>query len=243
MNGIGNTHVGKVREKNEDSFFASNTSIYGLPNLYIVADGMGGHNAGEIASKMSIHFFLRYLEANNMNYINSLELLIDSVKYANDNVYGESLEHEKYYGMGTTFTCCTILDDRLLVAHVGDSRAYLIEENKITQITVDHTYVNELFVLGKITKEEMDNHPKRNVITRALGTEPSIKVDGVSIINNSNYKLCICSDGLTDMILESDITSIVNNNTIENSSSKLINLANNNGGVDNITIVLVEVLI
>lgn len=240
MNGQGITDIGKIREKNEDSFFISNKAIYGLPNLYIIADGMGGHNAGEIASKLSIDFFLEYLERTKYLETCLLDKISDATKYSNKKIYEESIKNKEYSGMGTTFTCCLVDNYNLSIVHIGDSRIYLFEDNTIKQITKDHTYINEMFELGKITETEMISHPKRNMLTKAMGTSSIIDIDSYSIKIDYGNKFLICSDGLTDMVRNEDINNIVQNYNLGESLDKLIDLAITNGGQDNITIILTE---
>jgi PPM family protein phosphatase len=243
---IGKTNIGKVREKNEDAFFVSNKPFYGLENIYIVADGMGGHNAGEVASKMSIQLFLEYVENSYELKIEKkedvLNLLSSAISYANKNVYKESLEKEELAGMGTTFTCLTLCKGEVIIAHVGDTRAYIVTKTNISQLTNDHTYINEILSLAEISKDDAMSHPKRNMLTRALGTDIDINIDTYVVTINKNDKLLICSDGLTNMVKSDEIFNIINEcEELESSVNALINISNYNGGVDNITVILTEV--
>lgn len=239
MTGVGITDTGLVRVNNEDSIFVSNTQVSMLPNLYIVADGMGGHKAGNIASSYSIKFFCEYI--NNCYDNEILDIIVSAVKYSNDKVYSMSLDNDDYYNMGTTFLAAVINDGKLYIAHVGDCRLYIIRNEKIYQITTDHTYVMEMVKAGEITYDEAKIHPKRNIITRALGIEIGITVDG--LINDvlEGDIILICSDGLSNMLTDNEILQIVNNSETEiaQKSKELINTANNNGGRDNISVIVI----
>lgn len=239
MTGVGITDTGLVRVNNEDSIFVSNTQVSMLPNLYIVADGMGGHKAGNIASSYSIKFFCEYI--NNCYDNEILDIIVSAVKYSNDKVYSMSLDNDDYYNMGTTFLAAVINDSKLYIAHVGDCRLYIIRNEKIYQITTDHTYVMEMVKAGEITYDEAKIHPKRNIITRALGIEIGITVDG--LINDvlEGDIILICSDGLSNMLTDNEILQIVNNSETEipQKSKELINTANNNGGRDNISVIVI----
>lgn len=239
MTGVGITDTGLVRVNNEDSIFVSNTQVSMLPNLYIVADGMGGHKAGNIASSYSIKFFCEYI--NNCYDNEILDIIVSAVKYSNDKVYSMSLDNDDYYNMGTTFLAAVINDGKLYIAHVGDCRLYIIRNEKIYQITTDHTYVMEMVKAGEITYDEAKIHPKRNIITRALGIEIGITVDG--LINDvlEGDIILICSDGLSNMLTDDEILQIVNNSETEiaQKSKELINTANNNGGRDNISVIVI----
>lgn len=239
MTGVGITDTGLVRVNNEDSIFVSNTQVSMLPNLYIVADGMGGHKAGNIASSYSIKFFCEYI--NNCYDNEILDIIVSAVKYSNDKVYSMSLDNDDYYNMGTTFLAAVINDGKLYIAHVGDCRLYIIRNEKIYQITTDHTYVMEMVKAGEITYDEAKIHPKRNIITRALGIEIGITVDG--LINDvlEGDIILICSDGLSNMLTDDEILQIANNSETEiaQKSKELINTANNNGGRDNISVIVI----
>lgn len=240
MTGIGKTNKGKVRIQNEDSIFVSNSGIGGLPNVYVVADGMGGHKSGDIASSFSIKYFCEYI--NNNYYENEiLDLLISGIKYSNENVYKMSLENENYTNMGTTFLTAVVKDERLYIAHVGDSRLYIIHDSTISQITTDHTYVMEMIKAGEITCSQARNHPSRNIITRALGIDNDILVDGLFSNVYQNDIILICSDGLYSMLTDEEILKILSeeNVLLENKLDKLIEAANYNGGYDNISVILI----
>ncbi len=239
IKGYGKTDVGKVRQNNEDSIFVSNDKIGHLNNLFIVADGMGGHNAGEVASGRSIEFFIDFAKKTKQEN-GLIEYLKKGVAFSNRNVFNLSVENPAQSGMGTTFTVLSEKDGTIYFAHVGDSRFYIIAENQIRQITEDHTLVNEMLKSGEINMEEAKTHPKRNLITRALGTENDLEIDGGSLPLNDKEIGLICSDGLINMLSDNEILEIVNSSKIEDAPSRLIQEANNRGGFDNISVILIH---
>lgn len=240
MKSFGRSDVGLKRANNEDSFFAQDTSLHNLPNIFIVADGMGGHNAGEFASAESINFYKQYFENNNiLDDINkSLE---SAVLYANKFVYEDAKTDKAHDGMGTTFSAVTIIDDIAYTAHVGDSRIYHLSNNELKQITEDHSFVSEMVKLGILTSEEAENHPDRNMITRALGISDTLEVDTSSFEVSDKDLILICSDGLNTMVSDSEIFDILSSDdSIRKKVDTLILQALQNGGLDNITVVLIE---
>ena len=235
--------VGLVRNNNEDSFYKS--TDFELP-LFIVADGMGGHNAGETASKMAVDIIKQYF-IENKNSLNSEKRLIsiikDSIKVANKNIYKFANEKEMYSGMGTTITLAYILKGKIYIGHVADSRAYIINNGNICQITEDHSLVQELVKNGSITMEEGKTHPQRNMITRAAGTSEDIEVDIIKKPFNINDILLICSDGLSNMVNDNEIINTFNKESlIKDACEDLIKKAKNNGGKDNITVIAIELV-
>ncbi len=240
MSGVGKTHVGVVRTNNEDNYLVKNEKIGILNNLYIVADGMGGHNAGEVASKKCINYFCKYVEDSKDTDIETV--IVEGIKFANTKVYNKSIIEPSYMGMGTTVSVCTLIDGRIKIGHVGDSRIYKINESGIIQLTIDHSYVYEMLQSGKITKEEAENHPNKNLVTRALGVGPDVKVDYYDFYLEENDKILICSDGLSTMVDDETIREIVMLGLdIEKTVDKLICKAIEHGGEDNISIVLKDV--
>lgn len=233
------TNKGIMRENNEDSLIIEETDRY---NIYAVADGMGGHKAGEVASSIAIEVIRECFLANYKNDdFKAPTFIIDSIKKANDKIREESLNKEEYSGMGTTITMAVV--DHLLniayIGNVGDSRAYIIKDDVIKQITEDHTYVHELLKDGRITKEEAKTHPKKNVITRAVGSEDFVHAD-IFEIEFENDIMLLCTDGLTTHLSDDKIREIIMNYGSLNSVQALIKLANDNGGTDNITIIIVD---
>ncbi len=227
----GKSDVGKVRQLNEDFY------TFDAPHLAIVADGMGGHAAGEIASKMATRSVTTFLDAQDT--INEDMLRLSIIK-ANEVVYHASEANSDYSGMGTTMIICYEKDSIVHWAHVGDSRFYLYRDGKLHQITQDHSFVGELERSGQITKEEAETHPKRNLLMRAIGADSEIEVDTGSFPLLAEDIILLCSDGLTNMVSETDICAMLEKNggEIESLPAELINRANENGGNDNITVVL-----
>lgn len=232
--------IGKVREMNQDSYYISSPED-GI-KLYIVADGMGGYKGGEVASKLAIESAQKYIY-NNFAEIkkekeNILELIRSSIEYANMVVYEKSREVEELNGMGTTIDVCLIHSNRLYIGHVGDSRVYRQRKEFFRRLTTDHSYVQQLIKEGSITKEEAYNHPKKNMLTKALGctafVEPDVMVKGFI----KDDVLLMCSDGLTNMLRDEEISEIIKENPHE-ACKTLVNRANELGGYDNITAVII----
>lgn len=238
--GIGRTEIGLVRSNNEDSILVCNEQIGLLPNVFVVADGMGGHNAGEVASANAIAFFCDYLKNNTSQYRLNQDLLFEAVSFANNRVFELSLEMDSTSGMGTTFSACSWDNENLYYAHIGDSRIYRITPDEISVITEDHSYVNELIKSGELTPEEAREHPKRNVLTRVLGTESNTAVDFSFLPLKDSERIIICSDGLTNMMTDEEMFQIVNSDDDDKMKvDKLINLAIANGGIDNVSVILI----
>jgi len=216
-----------------------------LPNLFIVADGMGGHNAGEVASAKSLeysHEFIANTYGHPANIDGILDILVTSAHHANKNVYELAASTPEYLGMGTTFTACSIIGDKMAIAHIGDSRIYTINKTGITQISTDHTYVNELVKAGKIPPEDAHGHPQGNVLTRVLGCDPHTKADGSIHSLSDVQSVLLCSDGLTDMLPDDAIFDIVNKQASpEDITNALIDAANAQGGRDNISVIIINV--
>ncbi|MFV0502639.1 MAG: Stp1/IreP family PP2C-type Ser/Thr phosphatase [Lachnospirales bacterium] len=239
MMAYGRTHKGLVRDNNEDSFYVKEDKVGKLKNLFIVADGVGGHNAGEVASKNAIQHFVEYAKDTTNTEID--KIIEMGIKTANNKIFRLSKEKKTYKGMGTTFTVCVIDENKLHIGHIGDSRLYLINDN-IKQITEDHTLVNEMYKSGHLTVEETKLHPKRNVITRALGTEIFLDVDIYTINIEKNDKILLCSDGLNTMLDDEKIHNIVTKRTFLSSKvNELIDKALASGGNDNVSVILIEV--
>ena len=242
MNALGKTHKGIKRANNEDAYIILSENISCLSNLYIVADGMGGHQAGEVASQNAIKAFCDYVRNKICEKDDILDFLTDGTKYANKQVFEESCGDPTYMGMGTTFTVCTIKKNKGYVSHIGDSRVYIINEDGIKVLTIDHSYVQEMVRAGELTQEEADRHPKKNALTRALGTGTNLQVDGYIFDVKQGDKILMCTDGLTNMIDDDEIKSIVMNSVnLDDATEELIRIANENGGTDNITNILIEI--
>lgn len=245
MHAIGRVDIGRKRSRNEDAIFVSDTPVGILPNLYIVADGMGGHQSGAIASKLAIEGFCEYIRTHGQTGVKTREdvtiLLKMGIRHANYIVYEKSKTADEYTGMGTTFTVATVIDDILYIAHVGDTRLYLVNESKIYQATTDHSLVQEMLEQGCISKSELQEHPKRHIITRAVGTYAKIKVDTVMYdINNVKYIL-LCSDGLNVMLNDEEVHQIIyEEKEIDHIVNRLIDTANARGGIDNIAVIIAK---
>ena len=232
------TDTGRVRSMNEDYVFVSERPIGKLPNLFVVADGMGGHNAGERASSYAVEVLLANIRKSKER--NPVKVLRYAMEHANDSVYQEAMTKERCRGMGTTMVAATILKDTLYITNVGDSRLYVIG-NGIRQITHDHSLVEEMVRMGEIRREEARFHPDKNIITRAIGAGYDVKVDFFGHKLRDNDKILLCSDGLSNMLEDDEIFEIVNRDEeIARRAGELINRANTYGGKDNISVVLVE---
>lgn len=232
------TDTGRVRKINEDSFKTYVSDEY---SYAIVADGMGGHLAGEVASKMAVDIISEYICKNlscDLDRFQVREVVHKAFMKANIEIYEYSCNNERVMGMGTTATLVMIYKGYLIYAHVGDSRAYKISD-KITQITRDHSYVQELVKLGQITPEEAKHHPRRNYITRAMGVEETVRVD-MGVKEYKGEKILICSDGLYGQIEDEELLCEINSAPIKDSIGVLIDKANERGGADNITAVIME---
>lgn len=237
MIAFGDTNVGLKRTINQDSIYISDTKIGKLPNLFIVADGMGGHKAGDVASRKSVELFVDFV--CNTDMTDPVNIIDAGIKLANDEVLELARSNSDFIGMGTTFVVASVIDNRVYIANVGDSRLYLIGSD-IVQITRDHSLVEEMVSLGEIERNEARNHQKKNIITRAVGVEENVVADIFQIEIAKGDKLLLCSDGLSNMVEDYDIKKIVANNSLEDAIHILIDKANENGGKDNISVVLVE---
>ena len=237
----GKSHVGMVREMNQDYYYISDEE--NEIKLYILADGMGGYKGGEIASKLAVTSAKNYIENNLAETPKDKESLIQligsSVEYANMVVYEKAKEMPELEGMGTTLEICLVYNNRAYIAHVGDSRIYRIRKDFMRKITKDHSYVQKLVEDGTITKEEAAVHPKKNMLMKALGcnafVEPDVTIKGFL----KGDTLIICSDGLTNMVTQDEIYKIATSK-FEYAPSDLIDKANKNGGYDNITIIIIK---
>lgn len=239
MRSFGKSVEGMQRKNNEDSIYVGNENMP-VKNIFIVADGMGGHNAGEVASGHAIEKFVEYVK-DNYDSENILDVLLEGVIAANKAVYEEAVNNENENGMGTTFTCACIENEKLYAVHVGDSRIYILKNNKLQQITNDHSFVMEMVKQGRITLEEARVHPKRNVITRAVGTEETVDVDTIIKDLGEDDVVLICSDGLSGMMCDEDIEKIINENEdVCQCVEKLVEKANENGGKDNISAIIIR---
>ena len=230
--------VGQKRTINQDFIYTSNTSIGLLPNLFLVADGMGGHKAGDFASRKTVEIMVEEIEGNSKE--SPVVVLREAIEKANDAIYRLASQDEDMEGMGTTLVAASLIGDRLQVANVGDSRLYVIGE-EITQITVDHSLVEEMVRVGTIDKEMAKSHPRKNIITRAVGVMPTIQPDFFTVTIKKGEQVLLCTDGLTNMLEDEEISKIVKSRgTVEEKVKALVTEANRRGGKDNISVVLLD---
>jgi len=247
---FGLTHVGRQRQHNEDSFLVEDKA-----KLYLVADGMGGHAAGEIASRIAVdsisEFILHTKEddgtwphAYDEHYRRTTNRLMAAVRMANTRVLEAMRKDARLRGMGTTVVACMADDEMMSFAHVGDSRAYLVRDGHLSRITNDHSWVFEQVQAGMLTEAEAEKHPLRNVITRALGGALSVSPDATEVESRKGDVYLLCSDGLTGMVPEDEILRLVteNDDDLQKACEQLIETANERGGLDNVTAILVKAI-
>lgn len=231
------TDVGMVREVNEDSVFVSNRPIGNLPNLFIVADGMGGHNAGDYASQMAVSIVEKTLAESTET--NPETMIRQAITTANDFLLEKASQDVRLKGMGTTVVVATIIDKTLYFANVGDSRLYLLNK-EIKQLSKDHSLVQEMVRLGGINREEAKHHPDKNIITRAVGAKEELKIDFFEYRLKKHDVILMCTDGLTNMVEDEEIFRIVKSaRDVVEATEQLIEKAKENGGNDNIGVVVV----
>ncbi|MCC6543115.1 MAG: Stp1/IreP family PP2C-type Ser/Thr phosphatase [Nitrospirae bacterium] len=229
----GNTHTGLIRKNNEDAY-----AIFPDLNLYIIADGLGGHAGGEVASRLAVDVIGAEMAGASANE-EILETMQRAIKSANSLIQLQAEDDSSLHGMGTTVVVVAISEDKAVIAHVGDSRAYLIRKDIIMQITKDHTVVEEYIRIGIMTHKDALYHPSRRVLSRAVGTEGVANADFESIRIEAGDVLLLCTDGLTNMLSDKQILQAVSElrPDAESITNRLIELANDNGGIDNITVI------
>ena len=235
------TDVGVKRTVNQDSFYCSDERVGILPNCYIVADGMGGHNAGDFASRFVVDAFLSSLRSSSER--TQIQAIEEAVISANEGLIEKAKGDRDLDGMGTTFVMATINEDNeLLAANIGDSRLYLICDGNIRQITMDHSLVAEMVRKGEIRKEEARFHPQKNVVLKAISTRGMVTPDFYRLKVKPGTYILLCSDGLSDMLDESELLRVISDyEDVSDIAEKMVALANENGGKDNISIVLLRV--
>ncbi len=239
MKSYGITSVGLVRSKNQDYFFSTDSKIGKLDNLYIVADGMGGHRAGEVASSKTVELMVDFIASSEAESVK--ELLIDSAQKANYEVYKESVIMDEYRGMGTTLVAASIHDNCLHIINVGDSRLY-VYRNKLEQITLDHSRVEELFRAGLISEKERLDFPNKNIITRAVGIDSKVDIDYFKVDLDDVEYVIVCSDGLTKMLDDKRIEEYFYDiKNLKATCEGLVNEVNGRGGVDNTTVIMIDI--
>ena len=233
------TDIGKKRKLNQDFVYVSEEPVGNLPNVFIVADGMGGHNAGDYASKCTVGTMVR--EIRGCFEKNPIRILGKAIRVANDQIRRRAREDKNLYGMGTTVVAATCLGHYLQVANVGDSRLYIMND-KIRQITRDHSLVEEMIRIGGIDRAAARNHPDKNIITRAIGALDTVEIDFFYEELRPGDLVLMCTDGLTNMLEDNEIEGILKERIpIGEKAGKLVEAANNNGGKDNIAVILIDV--
>lgn len=238
------TDKGKVREQNEDYVFASDQKTGPLGNLFIIADGMGGENAGDYASALAVNTVVKNIRENITENINDdwvLSLLKSAVIEANWRVFEQAQKDPQKKGMGTTLVAAAFFNEHLYIANVGDSRLYVREHDFLRQVTLDHSYVQEMVRRGEMSQEEARNHKYRNRITRAIGVESIVRPDFFSLDIHDVQEVLMCTDGLTNMLTDDRIEQILcKPATVLDKSTELVNEALDNGGLDNVSVILID---
>lgn len=233
------TDVGRTRLVNQDYVFSCLEPVGNLPNLFIVADGMGGHQAGDFASSYSVKKILESISLSLQK--NPHKIFADAIRYANRELIEKAKANPELKGMGTTVVLLTIIGEKAYVANVGDSRLYLMEDT-LTQITVDHSLVQEMIRIGELTKESARLHPDKNIITRAVGAGRDINADYFEFTLTEKSILLMCSDGLSNMVEDEQLAILLKSaKKPEKIGKKLIETANKNGGKDNIAVIVINV--
>lgn len=238
MKAFSKTDKGKRREMNQDYVYTSQSQLGNLPNLCILADGMGGHNAGDYASRYTVETIVDVIEKDND--VEPVNIIRNAIQEANHAILEKAKTDIDLEGMGTTVVAATVIGNELCVANVGDSRLYVIGDN-IQQITRDHSYVQEMVRRGELDEKDARVHPDRNIITRAVGGGNPLEIDFFEVELKESDRVLMCSDGLTDMIEDAEIFRILKEKeSTEEGIECLIETANENGGNDNITVVVIE---
>lgn len=234
------TDVGRKRKSNQDAVgvFQNQEKV----KLAIVADGMGGHQAGDVASHLTVFDLGEAWKNSNLTEQEDvIQWLLKQIQQENEEIFDKGQEDPSKAGMGTTIVAVVIIDQTVLLAHVGDSRFYLVRNGKIKQITEDHSLVNELVKSGEITPEMASHHPRKNVLVRSIGIPGTVEVDLTALEVTVGDKLLLCSDGLTNMVSDQDIMTIIDQAAnLDEALDKLIEAANEAGGTDNITVLLID---
>lgn len=232
------TDIGVRREMNQDYFYSSEEPVGQLENLFLVADGMGGHKAGEFASRYAVETIVETIQ--NSEKTDEIAILTEAITKANHLLKEYAQDNQQMRGMGTTVVAATIKNGYLTVANVGDSRLYVIDD-EIRQITRDHSLVQEMVRLGEIDAQSARNHPDKNIITRAVGVDQKVQVDCFEVSLEQGQRILLCSDGLTNMVEDARILDILNRpEDLQKKAETLVALANENGGKDNITVIIIE---
>ena len=233
------TDTGMVRDHNEDAIGCMNFNNRSLPCLAIIADGMGGHNSGEIASRIAVEsnsqMFYKYKDQNR----SSLE---KAFHVANDEIFRKAESNAIYEGMGTTCSALVIDQEQAFYAHVGDSRIYLHREGQLRQLTEDQTLVHKMIRAGTLRPEDARNHPNSNILWQAMGTKPTLEIENPDKIQlKKNDRFLLCSDGLTDLVQDIELRHIMEMSSLSMITNCLIALANDKGGIDNISVIVIQI--
>lgn len=239
MRAFAATDIGQKREVNQDYVFCNENAVGALPNLFIVADGMGGHNAGDFASRFCVESMIKALQESSEKTV--IGMIENAITETNDKLIKESKEKVDLEGMGTTLVLATIIEHIMYVANIGDSRLYLINDT-IKQITQDHSLVEEMVKSGELKKEEARYHPKKNIITRAVGANTKVIPDFFEISVKEDDMILLCSDGLSNMVEDEELYQIIQQNKgdLKSAVELLVQRANECGGKDNIAVVLIS---
>jgi PPM family protein phosphatase len=234
------TDIGERRMVNQDYVYCEENAIGNLPNLFIVADGMGGHNAGDYASRFCVEYFTQRIKESKL--ASPIAMIEAAIKETNDILRSKAEEQSELQGMGTTFVAATIFDKELFVANIGDSRLYVIGK-EMRQITEDHSLVEVMVKTGELDREEARVHPNKNIITRALGANATVEPDFFEVNLEEGDTVLMCSDGLTNMLEDKEIENIIRENSdhLEIAAETLVSCANKNGGKDNIAVIIIKV--
>lgn len=233
------TDIGRKRKVNQDYVYTSEQPIGNLPNIFIVADGMGGHNAGDYASKVTVETIVE--EVTSCFEKNPIMIMAKAIEAANGVIYKKSHENSEFEGMGTTVVAAVFIGGYLQVANVGDSRLYIINDKEIRQITRDHSLVEEMVRMGGIPRTEARNHPDKNIITRAVGVNEAVEADFFTVELTEGDTVLMCTDGLTNMLEDEEIRmTISGGRDIVEKAQELVKTANKNGGRDNISVIIIE---
>lgn len=234
------TDIGERRKVNQDYVYCEENAIGRLPNLFIVADGMGGHNAGDYASRFCVEFFTQRIKESAL--ASPIAMIEAAIKETNDILRNKGQEQKELEGMGTTFVAATIFDREMYVANIGDSRLYVIGK-EMKQITEDHSLVEAMVKTGELDRDAARVHPNKNIITRALGANVTVEPDFFEVKLEDGDTVLMCSDGLTNMLEDKAIENIIRENSehLEIAAEALVKGANQNGGKDNIAIIIIKV--
>jgi protein phosphatase len=234
------TDIGERRKVNQDYVFCEENAIGKLPNLFIVADGMGGHNAGDYASRFCVESFTQRIKESE--HASPIAMIEAAIKETNEILHSKAQEQIELEGMGTTFVAATIFDKEMFVANIGDSRLYVVGK-EMKQITEDHSLVEAMVKTGELDRDEARVHPNKNIITRALGANATVEPDFFEVNLEEDDIVLMCSDGLTNMLDDRTIERIIRENSdqLETAAETLVRYANQNGGKDNIAIIIIKV--